>query len=96
MTTYLKPCPFCGCHMEVQRKKNVDGDIRPNGTHAKNCPLSMATWHMYHEDGWTEEKLAEAWNHRDEVDELLNSHSVMAHQPTYRKGLFFHHDGQLK
>lgn len=86
MATYLKPCPFCGCHMEVQRKKGYDGDIRPNGTHEKNCPLSTATWHMYHEDGWTEEKLAESWNHRDEVDELLHSHSVMANQPVYRKG----------
>lgn len=86
MATYLKPCPFCGCHMEVQRKKSGDGDIRPNGTHEKNCPLSMATWHMYNEDGWTEEKLAESWNHRDEVDELLHSHTVMSKQPTYRKG----------
>lgn len=86
MATYLKPCPFCGCSMTVKNKRTASGDIEPVGTHDADCPLRMVTWHMYLEDGWTEEKLAESWNHRDEVDELLHSHSVMANQPVYRKG----------
>lgn len=60
----LKPCPFCGCNMEIWKGKFPDGSerIEPYGYHEENCILSAVSWHTYPEDGWAEDKIAEAWN----------------------------------
>jgi len=62
----LKPCPFCGCSMEVQETKYPNGDpqIDMRGWHDENCPLDAVLWCLYPEDGWTLEKVAESWNRR--------------------------------
>ena len=67
----LKTCPFCGTSMEILTDKYPNGDmnIRPYGWHDENCPLDSVLWCFDVEDGgWTEEKVAEAWNWR--ADEL--------------------------
>ena len=64
----LKPCPFCGCNMEIRVGKYPNGDPmnEPIGWHDDSCPLSAVSWYTYPEDGWTEEAIAERWNRRAE------------------------------
>lgn len=64
----LKPCPFCGCNMEIRHDKYPDGSerIEPYGYHEENCILYAVMWCTYPEDGWTADKIAEAWNSRSE------------------------------
>jgi hypothetical protein len=63
----LKPCPFCGCSIEIYFGEYPNGDprIEPRGWHDDDCPLSAVTWHTYPEDGWSEELIAERWNRRE-------------------------------
>ena len=65
----LKSCPFCGCSMEIRKGKYPNGDdsLDLSGWHGVDCILNEVTWHTYPEDGWTEEKIAEAWNRRWET-----------------------------
>ena len=60
----LKPCPFCGCNMEIRLEKYPDGSERlePYGYHEENCVLSACLWCTYPEDGWTAEKIERSWN----------------------------------
>lgn len=62
----LKPCPFCGCSMEINTGKYPNGDDRIElyGWHDDFCPLSAVSWVTFPEDGWTSDKIAEAWNRR--------------------------------
>ena len=62
----LKPCPFCGCDVTIRKDKYPNGDdrIEPYGYHNLDCPLYAASWHTYPEDGWTEDKIIDAWNRR--------------------------------
>ena len=62
----LKPCPFCGCDMEIRQDKYPDGSERIElyGYHEENCILGAVLWCTYPEDGGTDENLAEAWNCR--------------------------------
>lgn len=62
----LKPCPFCGCSMEILESNYPNGDkkIEPHGWHDDGCPLGEVLWCLYDEDGWTPEKIAESWNRR--------------------------------
>lgn len=52
--------------MEIRLEKYPDGSERlePYGYHEENCVLYAVLWCTYPEDGWTEEKIAEAWNCR--------------------------------
>lgn len=63
----LKPCPFCGCNMKLWRKKYPDGSegIEPYGFHEYDCVMDGVLWCLWPEDGWTEEKIADAWNNRE-------------------------------
>ena len=67
MIDELKPCPFCECQMKIESGRYPNGDkrIEPYGWHSDNCPLNNVLWCFYSEDGWTEEKVADAWNHRE-------------------------------
>lgn len=63
----LKPCPFCDASMKIRSDKYPNGEqyIRPYGWHDDDCPLNHVLWCFDVEvDGWTEEKVAEAWNWR--------------------------------
>lgn len=62
----MKPCPFCGCEMKIEKGKYPNGDpkIVPRGFHNLDCILRAASFHTYPEEGWTEEKIAELWNQR--------------------------------
>ena len=46
--------------------KNGDDRIEPYGWHSDDCIMNETSWHTYPEDGWTEEKIADAWNKRVE------------------------------
>lgn len=56
--------------MEIRKDSFPNGDpqLEPYGWHDEDCPLSTVLWSTYPEDGWTEEKLAEAWNRRADDD----------------------------
>ena len=63
----LKPCPFCGCSMEVRSDFYPNGSkrIEPNGWHDPECPLDQVLWCFdVEDDGWTEDTVAESWNRR--------------------------------
>ena len=44
--TELKPCPFCGCSMEIRSDFYPNGSkrIEPNGWHYDKCPLNHLLW----------------------------------------------------
>lgn len=62
----LKPCPFCGCSVEIRKDKYPNGDerIEPYGWHDSGCPLDNVLWTFYVEDGCSEDLIAKAWNRR--------------------------------
>jgi len=63
----LKPCPFCGCSIEIMIGHYPNGDVQiePYGWHDSNCPLDHVLWCFnVEEDGWTVETVAEDWNRR--------------------------------
>ena len=65
----LKPCPFCGCSMEIEEGNYPNGNawIEPHGWHDDDCPLNHVLWCFdVEEDGWTAETIAKSWNMRDE------------------------------
>ena len=62
----LMPCPFCGCSIGIRKFIYPNGDegLEPWGYHEENCILDAVIWCTHPEDGWTEDRLAEAWNCR--------------------------------
>lgn len=63
----LKPCPFCGAKIEIKKCKYPNGEeyIYPDGRHDDECLLSMVSWDVCIEDGWTVKALARSWNRRN-------------------------------
>lgn len=82
----LKPCPFCGCTMQIHKGTYPNGSqmIEPFGLHYNTCPLSTVTWSTYPEDGWTEEKLAERWNRRERA--MIYKRDTGAYNRGYAQG----------
>lgn len=62
----VKPCPFCGCSMQVEYKHypNGTGDFEPFGWHDDDCPLSEVLWCLEQDEGWTKDRVVEGWNRR--------------------------------
>lgn len=62
----LSPCPFCGCSMEARYKHfpNGTGQWEPHGWHDETCPLEAVIWCMEEDEGWTRERVIEAWERR--------------------------------
>lgn len=62
----LKPCPFCGCSMDIYVGTYPNGDerVEPRGMHDVDCLLESVGWYTYPEDGWTAETIMYAWNRR--------------------------------
>lgn len=62
----LEQCPFCGCGMWIRKFIYPNGEegIEPAGIHCSGCILDAAMWSTDPADGWTEDKIAEAWNCR--------------------------------
>ena len=69
----LKSCPFCGCSIEIRKFIYPNGDegLEPYGFHDSWCVLDGVLWSTYPEYGWTEDKLAEAWNRRWEKGDSI-------------------------
>ena len=63
--------PFCGCNMRIKTFKYPNGDegLEPYGLHLSGCIMHAVIWNTDPLDGWTEDKLAEAWNYRWEKGE---------------------------
>ncbi len=60
----LKPCPFCGCYVDVWKHVYPNGEsyYEPFAWHQSWCALNTVLWCGDYE---TEEELAEHWNRRE-------------------------------
>ena len=66
----LKPCPFCGCEIAVERKGRFPNDpfidqYKLVGKHKDECVFEELNWMGGYE---TEEEAIEAWNRRTNDD----------------------------
>lgn len=69
-TPEMKPCPFCGCSVEIMEGDYPLGDKfrRIYGWHDDGCPLQWLNIELTDDDEnpLTREEIAERWNRRYE------------------------------